>query len=96
LKSKVASVLPAGSCASFRWRLMRRMSRPASAFSARTARKRAAGQPSVSVRLAISAQSLRKAGQPRARSTCRSHANVDLAGGHALAPRRASKLSSAG
>jgi hypothetical protein len=60
LKSKVASVFPAGGCVSFKWRRLRRMSLSASPYSASTARKRAAGQPLISARAAISGQSLWK------------------------------------
>jgi hypothetical protein len=67
LKSKVASVLPTGNCALFRWRRMRRMSRSASSYSASTARKRAGptfgiGPAFSENQAAISAQSLWKLG----------------------------------
>ena len=47
-KSKVSSVLPAGNRASARCRSMRRRPRSAISCSASAARKRAAGQPSLS------------------------------------------------
>src|SRR6516225_3446676 len=46
--SKLARVLPIGRRASARWRSMRRRLRSATSCSARPARKRAAGQPSLS------------------------------------------------
>jgi hypothetical protein len=61
-KSKLSRVLPTGSRASARWRSMRRRPHSATSCSAKAARKRAAGQPSLSAWSARPAHRRRMAG----------------------------------
>src|SRR5256885_11071317 len=68
-KSKVSRVLPGGSRASARWRSRRRRARSAISCSANAARKRPAGQPSLSAWVASEAQTCLTAGS---RSSARS------------------------
>src|SRR5467141_3568706 len=82
LKSKVSSVLPAGNRALARCRSMRRRPRSAVSCSASAARKRAAGQPSLSARAARAAHI--KLDVPMKHVAYRGAAPLsnDLAGGH--------------
>ncbi len=95
LKSKVASVLPPGRWEALRWRWMRRVSRSANSHSARAARKRAAGQPSLSACGAEALPAPGEAGQAQRCEHARQRVDVDLPGGHARASSSASKLASA-
>src|SRR5260370_14697200 len=64
-KSKVSRVLPGGSGASARWRSRRRRPRSAISCSASAAKKRPAGQPSLSAWAASEGPDLLEGGQPQ-------------------------------
>lgn len=68
-KSKVSSVLPGSSRASFRWRSIRRLSRSAISCSASAMIRRAAAQPSLSARSAKAGQICLTAGSRKSLSS---------------------------
>jgi len=85
-------------CASFRWRRMRpQMSRSASSYSRRTARKRASqASPRYRRRVANLGQIGGRLGSRSASNMLGMRVNVRSRGRHALAPKRDRKLSSEG